>query len=225
MTLPDMSEFSFQPWWVILTLSMGLDVYVISCQLRRGKKRWIMKLTYTSFRRQAQIVNRMMSMTTQSRLALPDLFLKLPKGASYSRARPCRIYWRYQGRVPLQIFPKGTIQILGRYATSAMCGEIRDYFITELGLSLSQPQLNSCTVSCRIASRLSHLTSIASNQHVSNEYELFPGTLIRRPTRHRRRGVHLCFFSNGTVIATGVLSRRDAYRHIKHCVKKYRLIQ
>ena len=181
--------------------------------------------SYTTFRQDARIVNRMMTMTTPSRLSLPDLILKLPKEASYSRARPCRIYWRYQGRVPLQIFPKGTVQILGRFVTPAVCSEIRDFFFTQLGLSLSRPQLNSCTVSCRIATRLSCLTSIPSNQHVSNEYELFPGTLIRRPTRYRRRGVHLCFFSNGTVIATGVLSRRDAYRHIKHCVKKYRLIQ
>ena len=179
-------------------------------------------ISYATFRQDAHIVNRMMTMKSSSSLCLPDLITKLPAHAYYSRARPCRIYWRFQDRIPVQIFPKGTIQILGRYASTSVCNEIRDYFSTHLSLSLSHPYLNSCTVSARIAPRICRLHSLPSNQYVSNEYELFPGTMIRR--HHRRRRIHLCFFSNGTVIATGVHSRREAYRQIKHCIQTYDLI-
>ena len=151
-------------------------------------------------------------MTTSARLNLPDLLTKLPEGACYNQARPCRIYWRFQNRVPVQIFLKGTVQVLGRFASLSVCDDIREFFFTHLSLSLGQPLLNSSTVSCRIVQRLFDLQSLPFNQHVSNEYALFPGTMIRQ---HRRRRVHLCFFSTGTVIATCVLSRRNAYRQIK----------
>lgn len=174
--------------------------------------------SFASFRRHARIVNRMITMSTPEPLSLPTLLPKL-SNARYNRARPCRIYWRFEDRIPVQIFPKGTIQVLGRHATSAACETIRNFFMTHLSLSLSPPHLNSCTVACRIAPRLSCLNMLPSNHHVSNEYELFPGTLIRRPTQTRR--VHICLFSNGTAIVTGVISLQHAYHQVKYCLRDY----
>lgn len=178
--------------------------------------------SYAQFRRYARVVNRMMSMTASSRLCLEDIVKKLPTNARYSPARPCRIYWRFEDRIPVQLFPKGTVQVLGRYATFTTCEKIRNFLETHLLLSLSPPCLNSCTVSCRIAPHLACLTKLPSNHHISNDYELFPGTLIRYSSQPNRR-VHLCFFSNGTCIVTGVLSRRDAYRQVTHCIKAFNL--
>lgn len=177
---------------------------------------------YTQFRRHARIVNRMITMTSSSRLCLEDIVQKLPHTARYSPARPCRIYWRFEDRIPVQLFPKGTIQVLGRHATPTACEHIRNFLQTHLSLSLSPPCLHSCTVSCRIAPHLFSLNKLPSNHHVSNEYELFPGTLIRYSTQPHRR-VHLCFFSNGTCIVTGALSLRDAYRHVRRCMKKFHI--
>ena len=174
--------------------------------------------SFASFCRQARIVNRMISMNASEALSLPTILPKLPN-ARYNRARPCRIYWRFEDRIPVQIFPKGTIQVLGRYATIAACENIRDFFMKHLSLSLSPPRLNSCTVSCRLASRLSCLNMLPSNHHVSNEYEIFPGTLIRRPSQHRR--IHLCLFPNGTAIVTGVNSLEHAYRQVRYCLRDY----
>lgn len=180
-------------------------------------------ISYSRFRSHARIVNRMMCMKASSRLCLQDILPKLPANARYSPARPCRIYWRFQNRIPVQLFPKGTVQILGRHATPTACEHIREFLTSHLSLSLSTPCLNSCTISCRIAPHLSSLNKLPSNHLVSNEYELFPGTLIRYSSQPHRR-VHLCFFSNGTCIVTGVLSRRDAYHHVKHCIEKFNLL-
>ena len=177
--------------------------------------------SFISFRRHARIVNRMMTMTSSHPLSLEDIVAQLPSAARYNRARPCRIYWRFDDLIPVQIFPKGTIQILGRHATPTACEHIRNFLTTHLSLSLTRPRVSSCTVSCRIAPRLSCLNRLASNHHVSNEYELFPGTLIRCPTQHRR--IHLCFFSNGTTIVTGVTSLRDAYRQVKRCIYEHQI--
>ena len=134
--------------------------------------------SYTNFRRHAHIVNRMMSMTSASPLSLPDIIRKLPNTARYNTARPCRIYWRFEDRIPVQIFPKGTIQILGRHAKPTACEQIRNFLTTHLSLSLSRPCLNSCTVFCRIARHLSSLNRLPSNHHESNEYELFFGLIM-----------------------------------------------
>ena len=174
--------------------------------------------SFTSFCRHARIVNSMISMNTAEPLSLSTILPQLPN-ARYNRARPCRIYWRFEDRIPIQIFPKGTIQVLGRHATLAACENIRDFFMTHLSLSLSPPCLNSCTVACRLAPRLSYLNRLPSNHYVSNEYELFPGTLIRRPTQGRR--VHICLFSNGTAIVTGVTSLQHAYHQVKYCLREY----
>lgn len=181
--------------------------------------------SFTTFQQHARIVNRMVTMHASQPLALEKILPKLPN-ARYNRARPCRIYWRYQNSIPVQLFPKGTIQILGGRHDDAMCETIRDTLIILLSVDISPPCLRSCTVACRIASHLPSLQSIPSNQHVSNEYELFPGTLIQHPvSRRRRRRFHICLFSNGTAIITGATSLREAYRQLKKCLRRYRICQ
>lgn len=174
--------------------------------------------SFASFQRHARIVNRMLSMNASEPLSLQDILPKLPN-ARYNHARPCRIYWRFEDRIPVQLFPKGTVQVLGRHATLAACESIRHFLMPHLSISLSPPRLNSCTVACRLAPRLSYLNTLPSNHYVSNEYELFPGTLIRRPSQGRR--VHICFFSNGTAIVTGVTTLQQAFRQLKYCLRDY----
>ena len=177
--------------------------------------------SFSDFCHHARIVNRMFTMHSTEALSLPRLLPLLPR-ARYNRARPCRIYWRFEDRIPVQLFPKGTVQVLGKLATHESCEAIRQCLMTKLSITLSQPHLSSCTVTCRLAARISRLTSLPSNQHVSNDYELFPGTLIR-PSKSPNQHAHLCFFSNGHVIVTGVTSLRQAYRHVKRCLHEHDL--
>lgn len=150
-------------------------------------------------------------------LCLLDILPKLPN-ARYNRARPCRIYWRYEDRVPVQLFPKGTVQILGGNHDDAVCDAIRNYLMTHLEIHLTYPHLKSCTVFCRLAPRFSTLTSLPSNQSISNDYEIFPGTLIRQTVRQRH--FHVCMFPNGTAVITGVRSLHEAYDQVKACIAR-----
>lgn len=178
--------------------------------------------SFTEFQQQARIVNRMITMQASHSLSLTALLPKLPN-ARYNRARPCRIYWRYKDLVPVQIFPKGMVQILGGRASRKVCERIRDFLMTHCDMTLSQPHLSSCTVSYQLPSRLSSLTSLPSNHRISNDYEIFPGTLIHHPQRHHR--FHLCFFPNGTAIITGVRSLREAYEQLQDCLSRYPIVE
>lgn len=163
----------------------------------------------------------MVVMHASQPLHLSSIFPML-SNARYNRARPCRVYWRFEDRVPVQLFPKGTVQILGGSHNDAMCARIRDYLMTHLSIRLSEPRVKSCTVSCRLAPRLTTLHRLPSNRFVSNEYEIFPGTLIQQPS-HRRK-FHLCLFPNGTAIVTGVTSLDEAYHQLKLCIKRFGIL-
>ena len=178
--------------------------------------------SYSSFCEHAKIVNRMVVMHATKPLCLLTILPKLLPNARYNRARPCRIYWRYEDSVPVQLFPKGTIQILGGNHDDGVCDQIRDYLMTHLSIQLSNPRVMSCTVSCRLAPRLTTLNSLPSNHFVSNEYEIFPGTLIQQPSCSRQ--FHICLFPNGTAIVTGVTSLHEAYRQLKFCIKRFSIM-
>lgn len=177
--------------------------------------------SYADFLQHARIVNRMVVMHASAPLCLTDILPKLPH-SRYNPARPCRIYWRYEDRIVVQLFPKGTVQILGGNHDDAVCKTIRDFLMTHLSIHLTFPRLKSCTVSCRLASRLSSLTSLPSNHCVSNDYEIFPGTLIHQPVHQRH--FHVCLFPNGTSVITGVRSLYEAYEQLKVCIVRFRLV-
>ena len=176
--------------------------------------------SFPDFLNHARVVNRMVIMHASHPLCLPEILPKLPH-ARYNRARPCRIYWRYEDRVPIQLFPKGTVQILGGKHDDCLCDEIRDFLMKHLSIFLSPPRLRSCTVSCRLAQRFPSLTAIPSNHCVINEYEIFPGTLIQQPVRNRH--YHVCLFPNGTAIVTGVRSLTEAYHQLRLCLSRYNI--
>ena len=176
--------------------------------------------SFTAFCNHACVVNRMVIMHASEPLHLLEILPKLPN-ARYNHARPCRIYWRYEKRIPIQLFPKGTVQILGGKHNDLLCEEIRNYLMKHLSIILSPPRLRSCTVSCRLAQRLLCLTDIPSNHYVSNEYEIFPGTLIQQPVRNRN--YHVCLFPNGTAIVTGVRFLHEAYHQLQKCLSQYKM--
>lgn len=177
-------------------------------------------MSYDTFHEHARIVNCMYTMLADTPLDLERIQYHLPGPTRYSRARPCRVHWRYKDRYTVQLFPKGTIQLLGN-TPLAECYSVRRFLIDLLSITLSPPKLCSCTVECTLDPHSLRLVALPSNQFVSNEREIFPGTLIQHPVR--KRNFHSCFFTNGKVIVTGVKSLQEAYRELKRCIDQYQI--
>lgn len=173
--------------------------------------------TFDSFCEHARIVNRMITMHASEPLSLVNIVTKLGPNATYRPARPCRIRWRYQRGMTIQLFPRGSVQLLGANLDDERVDNIRTMLTNILGLDLSSPILCSCTIECRIAPRLTNLLSIPSSSSVSNEYEIFPGTLIQDTSTH----FHVSFFTNGKAIVTGATSLEEAYEKLKQCITRY----
>ena len=90
-------------------------------------------------------------------------------------------------------------------------------------IQISHPRVKSCTVLCRW-SNPGNLHKIPSNQHISNDLELFPGTLVHMPRkllRHKMKNYHCALFHNGTAVITGVQNIVEAERVLKQCIDKY----
>ena len=153
-----------------------------------------------------RVVNRMVIAHASGDLDLVTLSKTLPD-CRYRAARPCRIYFKYQN-IPIQLFPKGCIQILGN-TTANQCLQVWQFLSTLLHpLTVSRPQVKSCTVLCpwqndTLQRKLKFLPSTAN---VSNERELFPGTLISMPRKIKSKlcNYHCALFPNGQAIITGV---------------------
>ena len=154
-------------------------------------------------------------------LALDKVHSRLPN-SNFRRARPCRVYWRYKGKYAVQFFPRGAVQLLGR-VPEAIWYEVHQFLQDSLHLTLSAPNLCTCTVACRISHRLTHLSTLPSNHLVCNEKELFPGTLIRHPVKNRQ--FHTSLFPNGTAVITGTTSLLEAYTQLNACLSHHKIIE
>ena len=168
----------------------------------------------------SRIVNRMVVARASGNLDLETLSKTLPN-CQYRRARPCRIYFKWN-TIPIQLFPKGCIQILGN-TTEEQCFQVWHYLSGLLHpLIVSRPQVKSCTVLCQwqhpeLQQKLKTLPSSAT---VCNERELFPGTLISIPRHVTHRHYHCALFPNGQAIVTGVCSKSNAERVLKTITHK-----
>ena len=159
----------------------------------------------------------MVELRASSAIPLQTLLPQLPL-ATYRASRPCRVYWKWNSSVAVQIFPRGCIQILGNHSLETydrICEEMRQ-LLAPYGLDVSDPITKSCTVQCQwnyTKDRMQTIQQLPSTSVISNERELFPGTLIRKGN------LHCSFFSNGSVIVTGVLSIAEAESLVEDILK------
>lgn len=169
-----------------------------------------------------RIVNRMVVARASEPLDLDSLSKKIPE-CHYRRARPCRIYFKWH-KIPIQLFPKGCVQILGN-TTPEQCLQVWYYLSGLLHPRIvSRPQVKSCTVLCSWENELlqNKLKTLPSSANVCNERELFPGTLIAIPRKlsFKRCNFHCALFPNGQAIITGVVSTSEAERVLKQAINK-----
>ena len=141
----------------------------------------------------------------------------------YRAAKPCRLYFKYNN-CAIQLFPKGCIQILGN-VTDNEVHTIHTYLSQLLHpIRISKPRTKSSTVLCHWSKPGGHLYKIPSNKHISNDMELFPGTLVHMPRRLQQckvKNYHCALFYNGTAIVTGVTNIQEAERVLRQCIDKY----
>lgn len=169
-----------------------------------------------------RIVNRMVVARASHPLNLESLSKKIPS-CHYRRARPCRIYFKWN-KIPIQLFPRGCIQILGN-TTQEQCLQVWHYLSGLLHpIIVSRPQVKSCTVVCSWQNEIlqNKLKTLPSSANVSNERELFPGTLISIPRKLscKQCNFHCALFPNGQAIITGVVSSSEAERVLKQAINK-----
>ena len=169
-------------------------------------------LTFRTFKQRAKIVNRMLCVKSRFPLNLAALTLRLPPPVDYHVARPCRIRWRFQNSFTVQLFPNGTIQLMGSMDNLTVQAII-SYLSDVIGLSLisHQPTVSSITVYYQHPQHITpSLTTLPSNNNILNEREIFPGTLIQHHQAKRR--FHTSAFVSGAAIQTGVRTLREAYQ-------------
>lgn len=168
----------------------------------------------------SQICNRMVEIRAKAPLSLLDLKDKIPN-CIYRPAKPCRIYFKYN-KCTIQIFPKGCIQILGNNSEDDILN-VREYLSNILHpIKIGRPRVKSCTVQCLWKNDI-RLNNIPSNSRISNERELFPGTLVNMPRKigHKVRNYHCALFQDGKAIVTGVSDIHEAESILRQCLQKY----
>ena len=175
----------------------------------------------------SRICNRMVEIRASGPISLDDLEPQLP-GCRYRKAKPCRIHYKHLGKITIQLFPKGCIQILGNVSEED-CNMIWTFLSKLLHpLTLSRPRTKSCTIQCVWKPRdpnqstKAFLNNLASSTNISNEMELFPGTLITRSRviRNKLRHYHCALFHNGTAIVTGVTNIPEAENVLFKCINQ-----
>ena len=159
-------------------------------------------------------------MRASAPLPLLTLQTQMPN-SRYRAAKPCRLYTKY-GKCAIQLFPRGCIQILGNVNEEDVL-QVYQYLTSLIHpITLSKPQVKSCTILCSWNNNIK-LGTLPSNAHISNDMELFPGSLVNfsRFVRYRVRNYHCALFHNGSAIVTGVTDIHEAERVLKQCIDKY----
>lgn len=153
---------------------------------------------------------------------LPLLTLKsLIPDSIYRSAKPCRLYTKFHN-CAIQLFPRGCIQILGNVDEDDIEAAYKYLSAILDPITITKPRIKSCTVLCSWKNNV-RLDTLPSNSHISNDMELFPGTLVNfsRTIRERVRNYHCALFHNGSAIVTGVTDVYEAERVLKQCIVKY----
>ena len=122
-------------------------------------------------------------------------------GGTLHRGRPEMLVLRLSNGRNIQLFRKGTLQILGRLSNSE-AEVMRQDMIRLLPHPISPLQTRNIVASAQLKNPLP-LPSF-SNADISMEAELFPAALIRK-----WHPAHVALFHNGKVIITGVKCMTD----------------
>ena len=135
-------------------------------------------------------------------LDLEDLHRTL--GGKLYSGRPEMLLLCLKNGRNVQLFRRGTVQILGRL-THDEAEEMRLDLLHRLQIVTSIPLVISNIVISAQLNKNPCLRKLAhSNNHIFYEIELFPAALIRK-----WRPAHVAVFHNGKVIVTGVKSMSE----------------
>ena len=145
------------------------------------------------------MINMMRSMKVNHKLNLEDLHRNF--GGKLYRGRPEMLLLRMNNNRNVQLFRRGTIQILGQL-TNQEAEDMRHELLQRLQITTATPLVTTNVVISAQLKLIPQLQKIASsNRNIFYEIELFPAALIRK-----WHPAHVAVFHNGKVILTGVKS-------------------
>jgi len=130
---------------------------------------------------------------------LEDLHRTL--GGKLYRGRPEMLLLRMSNGRSIQLFRRGTVQILGRLSQDVV-EKMRHELLQRLQIVTSIPLvISNIVISAQLKKDLCLRKLVHSNGNIFYEIELFPAALIRK-----WHPAHIAVFHNGKVIVTGVKS-------------------
>ena len=139
----------------------------------------------------------MRSMHATDNLNLESLHHKL--GGKLYRGRPEMLLLRMSNGRNVQLFRRGTVQILG-YLTQHEAESMRSELLHRLQIITTNPLvISNMVISAQLKMTLCLRKIAQSNANLFYEIELFPAALIRK-----WHPAHVAVFHNGKVILTGV---------------------
>lgn len=160
-----------------------------------------------------RVINVMRLMYVPEGLDLEDLHRRL--GGKLYRGRPEMLLLRLNNNRNVQLFRRGTIQILGplrQTEAEDMRREILQYLQTTVASPLV---ISNMVISARLKTPPCLQMISESNANHAYEIELFPAALIRKWSP-----AHVAVFHNGKVILTGVKTV-DACKEIFSLLPSY----
>ena len=143
------------------------------------------------------VINMMRSMRVADKLNLEALHAAL--GGKLYRGRPEMLLLRMSNGRNVQLFRRGTVQILGKLSQSETEGMRRE-ILQRLQIKTCIPlAISNLVISAQLKIPLCLRKIVQSNANLTYEIELFPAALISK-----WHPAHVAVFHNGKVIVTGV---------------------
>lgn len=158
-----------------------------------------------------RVVNKMRVMKYGDVIDLEDLHRLL--GGKLHTGRPEMLVVPTSVGRNMQVFRKGTIQILGNVSddlANAMCRE----FEHRTHLRLPPMTISNLVMSARLKRRPCLSRIPYSNAHVFYEVEVFPAAMITT-----WKPAHVAIFHNGHVVVTGIKSAREGHRVLRRLLR------
>ena len=150
-----------------------------------------------------RIINVMRVMHVPTELDLEKLYQQF--GGKLFRGRPEMLLMRMSNGRNIQLFRRGTIQILGRLRRQ-QAEVMRCEVLRRLQISTTAPLvITNIVISTQLPMKKLCLRNM-NDVGVFYETELFPAALI-----HKWQPAHVALFHNGKVIITGVKSVEKCY--------------
>ena len=122
------------------------------------------------------------------------------------KGRPRMLTCRIEPGITLQVFPRGSVQLLGGNVLNNHMRIYRDVLLPLFNGHLTLPIIETMTVVC-YSGRSFNFSSIMTNAHVMYEVELFPALQVSL-----WKPVHMTVFHNGKIILTGIKDLRQVQK-------------